>query len=125
MRGTEGGLHDSTLPLVIIDVDHSESGSEEHSEQVYGVLLAGERVGIHVNMLHRLGIRNHEVLCLRNLVINDGRSQLNVMYSEEAVNFEGLAVFLLPSNEGFSGLLEVDFREVAEESVAPPRTRDV
>lgn len=64
MRGTEGGLHDLAMSLVIVDVDHSESGSEEHPEQVSSLLLVDERVGIRVNVLHRLGIRNHEILCL-------------------------------------------------------------
>lgn len=66
MWGTEGRLHYPALSLVILDVDHTEGGPEEHPEQVSGVFLADERVRIRVNVLDRLGIRNHEVLRLRN-----------------------------------------------------------
>jgi hypothetical protein len=38
-------------------------------------------------------------------------------YSEEAMNFEHLAVFLLPLEIGLAGLFEVEIREVSEEQV--------
>lgn len=125
MRGTEYGLHHSALSLVVFDVDNSETWTEKHLEQVSSLFLAGERARVRVNVLHRLGIRNHEVLRLRNQVTNDDKSQLKVMYSEEAINFEHLPKLLLPSDVGFSSLLEVDFREVSEEYVALPRTWDI
>jgi hypothetical protein len=110
---------------MITDVEYSESRSEEHPEHVSSVLLADERVGVRVDVSHRLGIRNHKVLCLRNLVRKDDKSQSKVMHPEEAINFKRLPIFLLPSDVGFTGFLQVNFREVSKECVALPRTWDV
>jgi hypothetical protein len=38
-------------------------------------------------------------------------------YSEETMDFEHLAVFLLPLEVGLAGLFEVEIREVSEERV--------
>lgn len=43
MWGTEGGLHDPELSLMILDIDNSETGPEEHLEQVSSVFLVDER----------------------------------------------------------------------------------
>ena len=110
---------------MILDVDHAESGPEEHLKQVSTLLLAGERVRIGVDVLDRLGIRNHEVFYLINCVINDDESRLEAMHPKQAINFEHLPILLLPSDVGFPGLLEVDFREVSEEWVALPRTLNI
>jgi len=67
LGGTKGGLYNSALSLVIINVNHAECRPKEHLEQISSVLLTGERL-VRVNVLHRLGIRNHKVLFLRNQV---------------------------------------------------------
>lgn len=70
VRGTKGRLRDSALSLVVIDVGHSESWPEEHLEQGYSMPLTNERMRFRINVLHRLGIRNHKVLLLGNQVTN-------------------------------------------------------
>jgi len=63
----KGGPHNFALSLVIINVNHAERRPKKHLEQISSVLLTGERL-VRVNVLHRLGIRNHKVLFLRNQV---------------------------------------------------------
>jgi hypothetical protein len=81
------------------------------------MFLADERARVGVNVLDRLGIGNHKVLLLRNQVTNHDTSQLRVMYSEEAMNFEHLSILLLPSDVRFSCFFKVDICEVTEERV--------
>jgi hypothetical protein len=117
LRGTEGGLHYFALSLVIVEVDYNESRPNKHLEQISTVLLTDERVRVRVNILNRLGIRDHKVLLLVNQVINHHRSQLNVTHPEETMNLEHLSVLLLPSEMGFTDLSKVDICEVSEERV--------
>jgi hypothetical protein len=50
---------------------------------------------------------------------------LKVTYSEEAMNFEYLAVLLLPLEVRFANLFEVEICEVSEERVALLRAWDM
>ena len=125
LRKTKGGLHDSALSLVIIEVNHTEGRPKKHLEQVSTVLLADEQLRVRVNVLHRLGIRNHKVLFLRNQVTNCNMSRLKIMYSEEAMKLEHLPVPLLSLEVGFAGLFEVKICEVPEERVTLPRAWDI
>ena len=77
LRKTKGGLDDSALSLMVIEVNHTEGRPKEQLEQVSTVLLANEQLRVRVNVLHRLGIRNHKVLFLRNQVTNCNRSRLS------------------------------------------------
>ena len=117
-------MHNFALSPVIIKVNRAECRSKEHLEQVSSVLLMGERLR-GVNVLHCLGIRNHKVLLLRNQVINCNRSQLEIMYSEEAMNFEHLSIFLLPLEVRFASFFEVEIRKVSKEWVALLRTGNI
>ena len=76
LRDAKSRVHDSPLPLVVIEVNHAERRPNEHPKQVPGMLLAGEYLRVRVNMLHRLGIRNHKVLLLEHYVRYHDNSQL-------------------------------------------------
>ena len=110
---------------MIIKVGRGESRPEEHLEQVSTVLLADEGPGVRVDVLDRLGIRNHKVLLLKNQVINHDRSQLKIAYSEEAMKFKHLPVLLLPLEAGFTSLFKVEVCEVSEKYIALLRAWDI